>query len=337
MVNHSLWRFVIAALLCIATSTSAQGQVRGCEPCGAGDEVLLMDLRRATCSTDPARVASAVRVLRRSESGCFEGSSFDEFFAHFDPTIPTIFYTHGNRVEVNEVLPFGMRVYRRLTACRRACRPIRYVMVSWNSDQEPGVLNDVRTKAARTDSVSWQLAWVIDQLPVDAPIGLFGYSFGARISLGAAHLLAGGSLGHVRIEGQTGYAKRPIEGVMVAAALDSGWLGPNQRQGLAMQQIDRLLVTTNRRDPAMRYYRLLSRTRDPDALGYDGPTCLSSDYARRIQKVNITTAVGSSHNLNEYLKAPGFACEAWRRLSFEQRDDVLASRLNTGAPIGALQ
>ncbi|QDU89968.1 hypothetical protein Pla175_33660 [Pirellulimonas nuda] len=337
MPNHPAWRLALCALLCVAPCALARAQGAASVPCAVDDEVLILDLRQIGCSTDPGRAASHARVLRRDASGRFCGTTLDALVAGSDPGVPTVLYTHGNRVEPNEVAPFGMRVYRRLTACRRNGQPIRYVMVSWNSDQERGLLNDIRTKASRTDSVAWQLAWVIDQLPPETPLGLMGYSFGARISTGAAHLLAGGSLGGVRLDSQTGCAKRPIESVLVAAAIDKCWLGPGQRQGLAMQQIDHLLVSMNQRDPAMRFYPYLYRSYNPESIGYSGPTCLSADYASRMQKCDLTSSVGTTHDLDRYLQSPGFAWQAWRRLSFEQRPDAIASRPIAEGFAGAVQ
>lgn len=285
----------------------------------ASDEILLLNTRRAGCSSAQGGYAGLLQLHQRDPSGRFHQAPLELLSAGARPDVPTIFYIHGNRVEWKETVPFGMRVYRTITARRCDPRPIRFVMVAWPSDQEPGVLNDTRTKASRTDPASLQLAWAIDRTPVDTPLGLLGYSFGARIATGAAHLLSGGRLGGLRLESQTQHAKRPMEAFLVASALDCWWLGPGQRHGLAMSQFDHLATTVNRSDPAMRFYRFLDPRRDPIPLGYAGAGRLSAEYASRIRQFDVTDRVGMSHDLTDYLAAPGIAREAWRRLSFEGR------------------
>ena len=61
--------------------------------------------------------------------------------------------------------------------------------------------------------------------------------------------------------------------VEMAAADHSYWLAEGQHHGLAMTQVNRMLLINNCDDTAMRYYDLITPGRGgPQALGLCGPT-----------------------------------------------------------------
>ena len=71
---------------------------------------------------------------------------------------------------------------------------LRFVIWSWPSDKIKGPLNDIRTKAWRTDTDGYYLGWFLQRMHPQSDIGLIGFSYGARIVSGALHVLAGGEL-----------------------------------------------------------------------------------------------------------------------------------------------
>jgi hypothetical protein len=92
----------------------------------------------------------------------------------------------------------------------------------------------------------------------------------------------------------------------MAAASHSYWLAEGQHHGLAMTQVDRMLLINNCEDRAMRYYDLLTPGRGgPQALGLCGPTRINPQYAKKITNRDVSRYVGPDHQLTSYLCAPG--------------------------------
>jgi hypothetical protein len=161
------------------------------------------------------------------------------------------------------------------------------------------------------------LTWFVDQLPEESRVTLVGFSFGARIITGALHILGGGSLGrHCHFEPQHS-GRRPVDVVLMAAALHADWLCPGHYHGQAMSQVDRMLLLNNCSDPAMKYYRFVSRGGRPQALGCCGPTCIDADGAAKITERNVGCYVGKEHNLFCYLSSPGVIGQIWEYAGLE--------------------
>ncbi|WP_146446797.1 hypothetical protein [Botrimarina colliarenosi] len=275
-----------------------------------------MSTRPAGCSTDAARVAQGVEASERID-GRWNASPFDSLMESLDPTRPIVVYVHGNQITASAARQRGLDVYRHLVGCAEDERPIQFVIFSWCSDKVPGLLRDYREKAARTRPVAWQLAWVFDHLPYGSHVGLLGYSYGARVSSGAAHLMAGGSLSGLRYATDCSDCRvKSVRAVFLAAAYDACWNSPRSYHGMALERIDSLLTTINPRDPAMRFYKWVPTEANPPALGGDGPKGLTREQASRVRLLPVANTVGKSHNLYDYLAAPGVMRMAWRRLAF---------------------
>lgn len=311
---------LLAPALIILFTAPALGQSG--EWCGlrSQDQIVLLSSRAAGCTTNADRLSNCLRyssfdVVDESGYREWRRGETSEFFAWNEPGVPTILFFHGNQVAANEAAGEGLLVYRALV--RSACdeRPIRFVTWSWPSEKTGGPLRDVREKAARTCPVAWQAAWVIDRLPPDLQLSLLGYSYGARIASGSAHLLAGGNLSGLQLDERVNPERPPMPAVFIAAAMHANWLGEGQCHGLAMQQIDRLYLVNNSCDPAMRYYHLSTTNGNPQALGLCGPTCISPDAAARIQQCNACGYVGKSHDLCRYVASRQVMGTAWEYLT----------------------
>lgn len=281
-----------------------------------GDTVCLVSTRPVGCSTDAARLATG--VYGATYDGAWRDSDAAATLASLDPATPVVIYVHGNRIAACEARSRGLAVYKRLLACRCDDRPIQFVIFSWCSDKEAAFLRDYRIKAARTRPVAWQLAWTIDRLPPGASVGVLGYSYGARVSSGAAHLLGGGALSGLAYNeaDDCDGCRRPMRAVFLAAAMDACWLAPNRYHGLTLTQLDSLLVTLDPEDPAMRFFKFVPRLNDPPALGDIGPRGLDAYYATKVRTRNVEAYVGRSHDLFRYLAVPGLMRSAWQRLTF---------------------
>jgi hypothetical protein len=280
----------------------------------AQDEIILVNVRPLGGCCIPEMLADSLHVESYQDpdgDGCRQWQAASmSLLQNADSSIPTVVFVHGNRITPGDAKREGVQVYRRIVRNATSAQPIRFVIFSWPSAQIPGPLKDVRVKAARTRPAGCQLAWVLDQMPADAPVTLIGFSYGARIISGALHIVGGGSLGGMGLA--DGHAsRRPVNAIYLAAAMDSDWLCPGHYHGLAMSQTNHLLLVDNCDDRAMRFYRFSTTCGDPQALGLCGPTCLDADGASKTTKRDVSRYVGTDHNLFAYMCAPGVASQCW--------------------------
>jgi hypothetical protein len=275
------------------------------------DEIVVVNTRSLGCSCDPESLRNGLVFERYAicdDVGHrrWQRSDLESFLA-FDSSVPTVVFVHGNQITSSDAKNEGLATYRRVMNYAADGPPIRFVIFSWPSARVGGLLRDVRVKATRTDPAGCQLAWLLDQMPVETPITLVGFSYGARIITAGLHLVAGGELGRLSLRERVHPDRPPVNVVLMAAALHAHWLGEGRYHGLAMTQVNQMLLLNNCRDLAMRYYHLAFKGRGrPQALGLRGPTCVSFDLRARIQMRDMGR-YGSQHDLFLYLCAPGVA------------------------------
>ena len=161
-------------------------------------------------------------------------------------------------------------------------------------------------KARRSDTQSFYLASWLERLPKDTPVGLIGYSFGARVVGGALHLAEGGALLGRTSEGTLADEdRRPFRVMLVAGALDCEWLLPESRNGLAGRAVERMFITRNCCDPVLRLYPRMRRCDSSSALGFAGPA--SPGRLRQsgldFEVVPVECQVGRDHGWHTYLRS----------------------------------
>lgn len=269
------------------------------QPAWSGEaDVWLVSTRSAPTRGALCSGEERIGYWRLGADGCWETRDAEAFHAAADPSVPMTFFVHGNQTTANEAVreawPLGRCLQREADG-----RPYRLVIWSWPSDRIRGrVRHDVRVKAARSDAQAYYLAQTLRRLPRDVPVNLVGYSFGSRIITGALHLAAGGRLAGRQLPGAT-IDRMPVRAVLVAAALDSDWLLPGRRNGLALSQVERMLITVNHRDRVLRWYPAMRRGRGPWAMGEVGPRV--GRGAEKIERLNVTQAVGRRHDWCRYI------------------------------------
>lgn len=288
-----------AAALAVAVCVSA----RPAPAESASAEVWLISTRCAPRSGRVDTGLGQIEYWRLGADNRWLAADADAFRETGEPAVPTTFVIHGNRQTHAKAIRSGWGVYCRM---RRDAggRPFRLVIWSWPSERIRGTnRRDVRVKACRSDMQSCYLAECLSRLDPDLPVCLVGYSFGARIVTGALHLLAGGQVAGRALGEPSGVGRRPIRAVLVAGALDADWLLPGRRNGLALSQVERLLVTRNCRDPALRLYPLMYYLGGPQALGFAGPACCGQ--SEKIELLDVSCSVGRTHAWARYLQSPG--------------------------------
>jgi len=323
------------ALLMVAGPAVAQsGTPDGCTFCHGmrlQDEIVMVNTRLLCGMCDPEALRKGLifeTYERCDESGRrrWEASDLESFLA-FDSSVPTMIYVHGNQMTPADAKLQGLVLYRMLVRQGADDGAVRFVIFSWPSEKVGFLLRDVRVKALRTDPVGCQLAWLLDQMPPQTPVSLIGFSFGARIVTGSLHLLGGGSLGcGVGLAERLHPRRDPLNVVLVAAALHAHWLGEGQYHGLAMSQVDRMLLVNNCADLAMRYYHLSTTSGGrPQALGLCGPTCIGPEDAAKITMRDVSRHAGTQHDLFRYLCAPGAAAQVWEYTGNARSENPVAA------------
>ncbi len=288
-----------------------------------GDEVLLVSTRSVGTLCNGKSMCRDLRCQRlvTSPVGQQAWKATDWRCLLSGPShLPTIVYVHGNRIATGQDRDQGMQIYRSLKASGALNGPIRFIIWSWPSKQIRGPIKDYLVKARRTNPAAWQLAWLLDKLPVKTPVSLVGYSYGTRVVSGATHLLAGGRLGQLNLAERMHPQRPPVRAALLAAAYDADWIQPGQFYGRSFEQIERLVLATNQLDPAMRFYHLSNGRGRMHALGKSGvhqPRALGSAM-HRMQLVDFTHEVGRSHALVDYLATDGKMNAFWHQLMTSQ-------------------
>ncbi len=302
-----MFSLTVLAVVLAAAPRSVSGQASD-DPA----DVWLICTRSAPLCGSPQEASAAFGYWRLGPDGQWQPADLETLAASDDPEVPTTIYIHGNLADRNGAIEQAWPVYQCL-AQDPSHRRFRLIIWSWPADQVlRRKVRDLRLKASRSDIQSLYVAWYLDRMRPDVPVNLVGYSFGARVITGALHLLGGGQVAGYSLSERRAPRRTPVRAVLVAAAIGSDWLAAGHRHGQALGQVDRLLVTQNRCDPALKWYSALDRGCHETALGALGPTCLAGlgAEAAKIELAGVTCEVGRVHNWRVYLNAP----ELWARL-----------------------
>ncbi|QGJ70476.1 Hypothetical protein PBC10988_21730 [Planctomycetales bacterium 10988] len=236
----------------------------------------------------------------RLEHGCWQSSDLETFLATEDPLLETWYAVHGNWMTQSSAISFG-RLIHSMAKCR--CgegKGIRTVIWSWPADKSQARLRpDIQDKACKSDAQGYYMGWLIAQTQPQLPNHLVGYSLGARSICSALHLLEGGSYRGWVLD-QPSEHLPPAKTLLIAAAMESCWLYPHGRFGMALNGVEKMVITKNTQDPVLRWYPLLEKGRSPEAMGYVGVGGLWS--RPEVQQINVTNQVGKNHDWADYLR-----------------------------------
>jgi hypothetical protein len=149
------------------------------------------------------------------------------------------------------------------------------------------------------------VAWLIDQMHPDVPVGLLGYSFGAQAVTGALHALGGGAIGGQTLT-RVHPLRRPPSAATLGAAMPARWVDPGQRHGLAISQVERFLITVNPSERTLRFYRGLRFNGGGPVLGNTGVLGLERHgaAAERVDHFCTEPYNGKRHFFKVYMGQP---------------------------------
>ena len=216
-----------AAAICMATLILAVGlnlrpvHAAATDACDAetlhsGDQLWSISTRDLDCA-EYAGSSNLRFIFNRFDLATgWQQKSQQEFLDANSADLPTCFYIHGNRLDFSWAQQRVWDAYRGIRATQPSSVALRVVIWSWPSDRVPGLLRDVRTKAARTDSEGYYLASMLSTIDADSKVSLVGHSFGARIATGALHVLGGGTLAGRRLSSPRPDSPPRIRAVLMA-------------------------------------------------------------------------------------------------------------------------
>ncbi|GAB6167160.1 hypothetical protein JCM19992_31600 [Thermostilla marina] len=286
----------------------------------ASPSVWLVDSRESGCEGEQPT------VYRVQKGGQVESVPTEEAYAALGDGRPIVVFIHGNLMERADALRATWALRDALLAEENNARPeIKPHFVAWcwpAGKVRCRVRKDAQIKALRSDGESCDVAgWL--RIPArHSPVVLVGYSFGARTAGGTAKLLTGESYRGKRLAEDVLDAKRPestfvevaaadaedaevlpvVSLVWIAAGLSASWTAPGGEFDPDDLHAARLVITVNRQDPALRWYRRLWGCGGTDAMGYVGPSCIDADDTD-VEVLDVTCEVGRTHDWCAYLKA----------------------------------
>lgn len=282
---------VAAALTLIPGAASAAWTKTGCRP---QDELWIVSTRHLGCPSGCARNVSW--DIQQCVDGQWQRRSADQFFGTVNNVERTLFFVHGNRTEVDEVVPRGLAVHSALLNSCVSHPPVRFVLWSWPSDRIHGQLKDVRAKAQRSDLERYYMAPFLARFPDGYPVGIVAYSYGARITNGALNLIGEQTTTASLAAGPQ------FHSALWAAASNNDWLLAGGAHQWAPVACPDWFITFNSCDPALKWYHVVDKCNPGEALGYTGLPNGPILDSPRINQMNVSGMVGDTHDLYRYLQ-----------------------------------
>ncbi len=232
-----------------------------------------------------------------------------EFDEADERSVPICILVPGAPATFDRVVSGSTSVFFDVAPLFPADTPVRFVIWAWPTDPAyRAKLRSYRELGERCMAQSYYLASFVDSIDRRVPVCLAGFSYGTRMSAAALQLLAGGRVANAPPLLRRTDEPQSINAIFVAGAIDSNWLLPCARYGLALSQVDRALVTINSCDTTLQKYpKLYGILRHrPNAIGLVGtrnPSQLDG-YLDRYEEIDITQTVGATHDPLIYLNAP---------------------------------
>lgn len=278
------------------------------------DEVWLVSSRRMNSRQLPA---DSLDVWKRVGQQ-WVNSSVNEF-RRADPNgfqRPVVIMVHGNSWSFSKAIQRGLETYQDTIVPWRDRVPMRFVIWTWPSDKIPGPIRNARVKAIRADEHSIHLARFVKEMTAHPRISMLGYSYGARVTLGALDLLGGGCVRGSRILN----TPMPIPRInlsLIAPAVRNDALMTSR--GEAYRMINHLFVMYNSRDQYLKYYRFARFDGNTPALGFTGVAGKSQmpHSTHRIDQFDASQQVGVQHDYLEYLRNGEIEKRLRRNLMYE--------------------
>ncbi|MBT6054048.1 MAG: alpha/beta hydrolase [Planctomycetaceae bacterium] len=215
---------------------------------------------------------------------------------------PLIIFLHGNRYDPYSAKKQGIQLSRRCNALASQSVDTQFMIYSWPSQQDGCLLKDGRSKYRRCFTEGHYLAWLLGQISPERPVVFIGYSFGALITLEALEdLVAAENAGYP----VSPWQHRPGDTrlIFVAPAVRCDAFSPRGKYRKTLACVDRVSLTINSRDDALRFFHLLDTRTKVDALGCTGMPRRWMPSEIRYSAIDARNIIGREHGLTLYLRS----------------------------------
>jgi len=295
------------ALSCCCPPLVASSPAADASPSGQAaveEDIWVVSTRRLPDITRlPANVTFGVERLA-ADATCSRWMPSDLPSLLDDPQRPLLIFIHGNRYEPADATSQGVRLARRIAACRPDAAAVRTVIFSWPSSQEGLLLRDSRAKYERSMTEGHYLAWLLGQVEPSRPVAIVAYSYGGLIALEALdHLVGAQRSGRAELQP---WVDRParMHLVLVAAAVRQDALAPCGEYRNVLRCVDRLTLLNNTRDQALRFFEFVDRDLGTEALGHENMPARWLPPEVEFVQVDAAPIVGKSHRFPSYMESP---------------------------------
>jgi hypothetical protein len=265
-----------------------------------------------------------LRVSRWMPSCGWIESSFEQYLASVRGSekssdsgaagldLHNIVYVHGNWMPADLTRERGLLIGRYLA--QRAHLPFRLTVFSWPSTREKHALADIRENAVVAEVQGLYLGTLLQHFPADKPLGIIGFSYGARAVTGSLHALGGGTLCGRTLS--TASYPQEIRVSFMAAAIDRAWMLEGGRHQNAARTISSIVNLYNSNDPILRRYHLISTSHRGTAAGVAGlilprnwlnlppgaGTTVAAPNHVRLRQYDCRGDLGRSHDERSYYR-----------------------------------
>lgn len=269
--------------------------------CGCRHEFWVVDSRCApTCCCDGlCQGADRLRYQRLVGDELVEVDRA-QFFAALDPSWPITLYVHGNGLSPEKAFKAGLHVRDTMA---EGVGSHHFVLWSWPAEGEDGLglFDNLRLKLDRCHGQGYYMGWVIDRLDPCARLSLAGHSYGGRVVCSALQCLAANGVAGCSLEPRQYRGCRRIQAALLAVAMDNTSLLPGEQYGLAVTQVNRMLIAVNPKDRALQFYPRVSPSGN-EALGLTGipePGVIPSQRCK-VYELKTTIFVYKAHRFLRY-------------------------------------
>jgi hypothetical protein len=258
--------------------------------------------------------------IRKYDNG-WERSSLEEFQAGSSPDQITCIFVHAARALDDATFSRSFELYHSMA--RRSDAPVRLVIWSWPTPRSLCVVRDFRISYGVLDYHAYYLGWFLSQLPENERVSLIGFSMGAGVICGAAHVVAGGSLAGCSLPESRGPSQLHV--VLWSAAFDNHWLMSGHHYGRAMSRIGELFMLVNRLDPVLKRYHLVQACGRASAAGYTGIAGLArmGEYRSLITQMDGSRWLGRHHDFDRHIHSSRILGYSLETLLWESSNENL--------------
>ena len=233
----------------------------------------------------------------RLEGNRWQASNTETFFDTQQAEVPLIVFTPGYTSTTPQTTQVGLGVVRYFDPAK----PCRVVLWDWDSDRGSApIRRDVRSKLPVINNTAGFLALFLQEVKPQSKVCLFGFSFGGRIVCHAVETL--------RKSGRQPEELR-LNLVLAGAATDREWFSKGQLHGKVPEIVERILVTYNPDDWALKYYPLMYSLRcEPQALGLAGLPAqnIAREHRSKFENIDISRYIGKEHQTLYHVRSPVF-------------------------------